>query len=146
MTEVASKKLSVTLDSTMVEYDKNRSGVCHDSDTSRNFIILMTMIGSTFGVSTMGISSICAKSGLLLFPFLLTFAVIINYCSYYAFVYLTHHYKLENFCQLSEIMFGKLKFLSIYCLILCNIGNMVANIIIFNRYTFDLFKSLGWLQ
>lgn len=106
----------------------------------------MTMISSTFGVSTMGLSSICAKTGLYLFPILLILATAINYCSYHAFIYLTHHYKVKGFAELSEKIFGKFKIVAIYSLILCNMGNMVANILIFNRYIFDLFKSFGLLQ
>ena len=63
-------------------------------DLSKNFIIFMTLIGSTFGVSTMGLSSICAKTGILLYVILLTLATVVNFCSYYSFIYLTNHYKL----------------------------------------------------
>lgn len=106
----------------------------------------MTLIGSTFGVSTMGLSSVCAKTGLFLYPLLLILATTINFCSYYAFIYLTNHYKLKNFCELSLKMFGNYRIFSIYSLILCNLGNMVANILIFNRYIFDLLRSVGWIE
>lgn len=106
----------------------------------------MTLIASCFGVSSMGLSSICARSGILLYTLQLILAVGINYFSFYAFLFLTNHFKLRNFQDLSKLMLGRWQTLAIFSLILSNIGNMVGNLLIFIKYFQGILRKLNLLS
>lgn len=106
----------------------------------------MTLISSSFGVSSMGLSSICARSGIIMFTFQLLLAVFINFYSYKAFLYLTCKFKLKNFQELSELMLGKIHTLAIFSLLVSNIGNMVGNMLIFMKYLQGLFRKLNLMS
>jgi hypothetical protein len=100
----------------------------------------MTLVASSFGVSSMGLSSICARSGIILYAIQLCLALLINYCSYYAFLYLTNKKGIQSFQDLSKLMLGRFHLFAIISLIVCNVGNMVGNLMIFSKYLQDLFK------
>lgn len=103
----------------------------------------MTLLSSSYGVSSMGLSSICARTGIFLFTLQLILATMINFYSYRAFLFLTNKFKLSNFQELSEVMLGKLHLLAIISLLLSNIGNMVGNMLIFIKYLQGLFKKMN---
>lgn len=106
----------------------------------------MTLMSSSFGVSSMGLSSICARSGILLFVFQLLLATFINLYSYKAFLFLTSKFELKNFQELSKLMLGKLQMFAIFSLLISNIGNMVGNMLIFIKYLQGLFKKLNLMS
>lgn len=118
----------------------------NDSLQGRNVIIFMTLIASSFGVSSMGLSSICARSGLLLYVILTLLAGMINYCSFLAFVHLTSVFKLGTFQDLAQVTLGRMKILIMLPLIVSNLGNMVGNLLIFTKYFQGLFRKMGLMQ
>lgn len=117
-----------------------------DSLQGRNIIIFMTLIASSFGVSSMGLTSICARTGVVLYVLITILAGVINYCSFNAFVYLTSKFKLGNFQDLAQLTLRRLKALIIIPLIISNLGNMVGNLLIFTKYIQGLFRKFGLMQ
>ena len=91
----------------------------------------------------MGLSSICARSGIIMFSIQVFLAAFINFYSYRAFLYLTWKFKLQNFQELSKLMLGKIHILAIFSFLLTNIGSMVGNMLIFMKYLQGLFKKLN---
>lgn len=112
---------------------------------SINIITLLSLVSSTFGVSSMGLPSTVAKLGIFLFPFILLLSVMVNYLSYLSFVYLTDKYNFKNFSEYSSYIFGnRFKCINDFLLVLLNIGNLLANCVIANMYICNIFIDLGF--
>lgn len=104
--------------------------------------VFFTLLSSTFGASSMGLCAIAAKSGIVLYIFLLIVAMAVNYASYYSFIYLSEKLKLKNFHEFSVKMLGqKFSWVSDFLLMICNIGNLIGNVLITNIYICNLFKN-----
>ncbi len=112
---------------------------------SIDFVTFMILISSTFGVSSMGLSSIAGKSGILLYLFLLACSIAVNYASYDIFNYFIQKYKLKSFSEFSELIMGKrFKFLPDFLFFIFNYGNLIGNCLIINIYIGNIFIMLNY--
>lgn len=140
MSEFENTKIVMELDSNIT-----KKYIKQNLFYSVNIITLLSLISSTFGVSSMGLPSLVARLGIFLFPFILLLAVIINYLSYISFIYLTEKHNLKNFSEYSSHIFGnKYKFINDFLLVLLNTGNLLANCVIANMYICNIFIDLGF--
>lgn len=108
------------------------------------FLTFISLLSATFGVSCLGLSAMAAQVGIMMYVLLLILSAIINYYSYICFIELTKKYKISSFSQLSELIFGRAKFLVDFVFFICNTGIQISNMILLRRLVGNLLIELGF--
>lgn len=111
--------------------------------SKEDLVIFLSLLSCSFEVTFMGLSSIAARTGLVLYLVLIVIAAVVNYSSFKAFLFLTHHYKLKNFISLYKFLMGKWDFLAFLFLFMSNIAGLVGNMMILIKYWNELLINSG---